>query len=464
MTNQCNNSRPLGLLEKFQLGKRFADCYGTVNLAAHLQHTASRPAQDETSWYLSRLVPAIQRICDEQPLLVSVVAKYDTAEAHWIQLEKIDVLDIVDFKTISLQDPSSIETLIAQQCGYYFNLGDTTKPLWKLCIASDPEDLNRTIIVFTWDHVICDGMSSTLFFDRFLDYLNTTNVAENTETTFTVKEINEFPTPFDQRSPPTPKLFTEVIPKAFKVLLLPSFITRYSENELWRGQHKAKEETHKTRVRILELDTEMLMIQCKAENSTPHSAIYVAAMMAASSELMDGYAKLATKTPINARSLSKPEVPHDEIGNFVGSFERTVRFPLKGSFWEESRRYRADLKDGRYDAGKASAYLRYLGAYPEEFKKYMTGPFSKYKIGRGGGIEFSDLALWNNQTGKGEWNLEKATFCQSINVYDTALTMNSVTVGNKLRVAITWQDGTLDVDRLDKFVAKINDILKEQCQ
>ncbi|KAI9289892.1 alcohol acetyltransferase [Umbelopsis sp. AD052] len=464
MANVSANSRPLGLLEKYQIGKRLANCYGTVTLTVNLHHATSRPAQDENSWYLAKLTPAIHQICNEQPYLVSVVANYNTPEAHWIQLENIDATDIVVSKTISLQDPTAVESLIAQQCNDAFDLNDTTKPLWRLCIASDPQDLNRCIIVLAWDHVIYDGISSTIFFDRFLELLNTTTETESSETTFSVKAIRKMPLPYDQRSPPTPKLITEVVPKAFTELLLPSFITRRSQVGLWRGQHKAKEETHKTRVRIIEIDTESLMARCKAENSTPHCAVHVAAIMAASSELMGNATKLSFKTPINARGLCNPAIPQNEIGNFVGSFETTVTVPLKRSFWDESRVYRAKLKDGKYNAGKASAYLAYLGSFPEEYKKYSKSPFEKHELGRGGGIELSDLALWKNQTGKGQWNLEKATFCQSINVYDTPLTMNSVTVGNKLRISITWQDGATDADKVDNFVKKVNQILIEQSQ
>ncbi|KAI8584580.1 hypothetical protein K450DRAFT_216994 [Umbelopsis ramanniana AG] len=464
MSDSPANSRSLGLLEKYQLGKRLADCYGTVNLAVHLHHATSRPAQDEKSWYLAKLTPAIHQICDEQPYLVSVVANYDTSKAHWIQLENMDALDIVVFKTISLQDPTAVESLIAQQCNHVFDLNDITKPLWKLCIASDPEDLNRCILVLTWDHVLYDGISSTIFFDRFLELLNSTNEVERSETTFAVQSISKMPLPYDQRSPPTPKLLTEVVPKAFTQLLLPSFITRRSQVGLWRGQHKAKEETHKTMVRIIEMDTDNLITRCKAEKSTPHCAVHVAAIMAASSELMDSATKLTLKTPINARGLCNPAIPHCEMGNFVGSFETTATVPLTRSFWEETRVYRAKLKDGKYNAGKASAYLAYLGSYPDEYKKYLKSPFEKHEIGRGGGIELSDLALWKNQTGKGQWNLEKATFCQSINVYDTPLTMNSVTVGNKLRIAITWQDGATDADKVDNFAKKVHQILIEQSQ
>jgi Alcohol acetyltransferase len=464
MSNVPANSRALGLLEKYQLGKRLADCYGTVNLAVHLHHTTSRPARDEKSWYLENLTPAIHQICNEQPYLVSVVANYDTSKAHWIQLEKIDASDIVIFETISLQDPSAIESLIARRCSYAFDMNDSTKPLWQLCVASDPEDLNRCIIVLTWDHVIYDGISSTIFFDRFLELLNSANAVENSETTFAVKSISKMPLPYDQRSPPTPKLLTEVVPKAFTELLLPSFITRRSQVGVWRGQHKAKEETHKTKVRIIEIDADHLTTRCKAEKSTPHCAVHVAAVMAASSELMGNAAKLTFKIPINARALCNPEIPHDEIGNFVGSFERTITVPLKGSFWEETRVYRAKLKDGRYNAAKASAYLAYLGSYPDEYKKYSKSPFEKYELGRGGGIELSDLGMWKNKTGKGQWNLEKAAFCQSINVYDTPLTMNSVTVGNKLQIAITWQDGATDADRVDNFAKKVCQILIEQSQ
>lgn len=464
MSTESANSRSLGLLEKYQLGKRLADCYGTVNLAAHLHHAASRPARDEKSWYLAKLTPAIQQICNEQPYLVSVVANYDTPTAHWIQLEKIDASDIVVCQTISLQDPSAVESLIAQQCRDAFDLNNATKPLWKLCIASDPEDLNRCIIVLTWDHVIFDGISSTIFFDRFLELLNSENLAEHSGTTFSVQAISKMPVPYDQRSPPMPNLLTEVIPKAFTELLLPSFITRRSQVGVWRGQHQAKEETHKTMVRIIEIDTEKLTARCKSEKSTPHCAVHVAAIQAASSELMGDSTKLVFKTPINARALCKPEIPQNEIGNFVGSFERTVAVPLKGSFWDETRVYRAKLKDGRYNAAKASAYLKYLGPYPDEYKKYSKSPFEKHELRRGGGIELSDLALWKNQTGNGQWTLEKATFCQSINVYDTPLTMNSVTVGNKLRIAIAWQEGATDADKVDSFARKVNDILIEQSE
>jgi hypothetical protein len=456
--------RSLGLLEKYQLAKDLAECYGTVNCAAHLQHATSRPAQDEQTWYLTRFVPAIQKICDEQPYLTAVVANYDSSDPHWIQLQKLDVMDILDFKTISFQDSSMLDAVIADECRYQFDLEDTGRPLWRLCVATDPEDLNRLIIIFTWQHVIADGMSSTIFFDRFLELLNQEEVAEINGTAINIKEIEVLPLPYDQRSSPMPNLITDVIPKAVSKLLLPKFITRRLEAENWGGQYNAKEERHKTLVRTIEFCIDDLLLRCKTEKSSPHCALYTAAIMAASSELMDGPAKLATVTPINSRSLCTPEIPKDEIGNFVGSFENTVCVPIKGSFWDEARLYRNQLKEGRRNAGMASQYLAYLGPYPSEWVKYFKSPLTKRKMGRNGGIELSDLALWKIESGKGEWNLEKATFCQSINVYGAVVAINAVTVGNILRTAIVWQDGVVDVDRIDRFVTKIKQILTEQCR
>ncbi|GAB5585228.1 Alcohol acetyltransferase [Umbelopsis nana] len=464
MPAKVTTLRSLGLLEKYQISKSLAECYGTVNLAAHIKHATSRPAQDEQTWYLSRFVPAIQQICNEEPYLTTIVAMHNTSDAHWTQLEKLDALDIVDFRSISFQECTSLDELISEECRYEFNLGDNTKPLWRLCIATDPKDLTRSVVIFTWNHVIGDGMSSTTFFDRFLELLNQGNVTEGTNTAIQVKEVNKLPLPYDQRSSPKPNLITDVIPKAVNELLLPKFITRRMEAEKWGGHHKAKEEKHKSVVRTLEFCSDRLVTRCKQEQVSPHCALYIAAIMAASSELMDGPGKLVTATPINARSLCKPEIPKDEIGNFVGSFENPVRVPLKGSFWDEARLYRHKLKVGRRDASMVSQYLAYLGPYPNEWIKYSKSPFKKCKMGRDGGFELSDLALWKNKSGNGEWNLEKATFCQSINVYGVFMCMNAITVGNILRTTIVWQDGVADVDRIDKFIARIKQTLTEQCQ
>jgi hypothetical protein len=42
--------------------------------------------------------------------------------------------------------------------------------------------------------------------------------------------------------------------------------------------------------------------------------------------------------------------------------------------------------------------------------------------------------------------------------------MNSITVGNKLRIAIVWQEGATDANKVDNFVKKVNQILIEQSQ
>jgi hypothetical protein len=464
MTETSSKIRPLGLLEKYQVSKSIADCYGTVNLAAHLEHSSGWQDQDVQAWFLARLVPAMQKICEREPLLSIVVENHDKPDAYLRQIAKLNVMDIVEFKTASFQDNAVFQELVGTECRHNFRVEDASKPLWRLCVITHPEDTKHCIIFFTWQHVIGDGMSSTMFFDKFLDILNNGNIDQNPESTIQLKKIDEIPLPYDQRGSPKPNIITEVVPKAISALFTPKFISQRLDANRWAGEFTAKEEKHNTTARTFEISLEKLLPRCKSEKVTPHCALYIAAITAASSELIDGPAKITIATPVNARQFCNPKIPADEIGNFVGVLDNAVQVPLKEPFWDEARKYRKKLKENQRDEAIATQYLGFLGTYPEEWVKFFKKPLTNSKMGRSGGLELSDLAWWQPKVGKGDWVVEKATFCQSINVYGTNISLNAVTVGSALRVAAVWQNGHIDVTKAEKFITKIQDILRDQSQ
>ncbi|KAJ2962565.1 hypothetical protein NQZ79_g2416 [Umbelopsis isabellina] len=464
MTGTSPKIRSLGLLEKYQVSKSIAECYGTVNLAVHLEHSTGWQDQDVQTWFLARLVPAIQQICDQEPLLSIVVANHDKSDVYLTQIAKLDVKDIVEFKTASFQDNTVFQELVAAESRHDFPVNDSSKPLWRLCVVTHPEDTKRCIIFYTWQHVIGDGMSSTMFFDKFLDIMNNVPVEQNPETAIKLQKIDDLPLPYDQRGSPKPNILTEVVPKAISALFTPKFIAQRLDAQRWAGEFNAKEEKHNSTVRTFEVSLDKLLLRCKSENVTPHCALYIAAITAASSELIDGSAKITTNTPVNARKFCNPEVPADEMGNFVGVLDNTIQVPLREPFWDEARKYRKKLKEDQRSEALATQYLGFLGSYPEEWVKFFKKPLTNSRMGRSGGLELSDLAWWQPKYGKGDWVVEKATFCQSINVYGVNMSLNAITVGSALRVSVVWQDGHVDATKVDQFISKIQNILKEQSQ
>ncbi|EGG18510.1 hypothetical protein DFA_04004 [Cavenderia fasciculata] len=493
---KLNHSRGLGLLERYQVSKQLANVYGTLLLSAHIQLDYPLPFNnnnnnnnndnDNVDRYLyNKLSRAIQLLCNEQPLLSVTIADIETTTPRFNPIDSIDYNDLVTVDHgIAFFDDTVLTSVLEKEIGTDFDLTSKTVPLWRLHILTHQDRSTELFVILTVHHVISDGLSTTIILSRLLELLNQPETKTETESNdndengqdgatnnnnnIIIDNSTKLNESLDKRTPHHPTAM-DLLPIIIKHKLLPSFITRYFEVPFWAGQTPAVKQTHNTLVRVFEIPADKftkLLNKCKLEKTTPHAAIYISTILANLIALSQDTMSLRTCTPINARSLCVPEAPQSEVGNFVGSFDRSKSYSAtilreSNQFWEACREYKTDLAASSIGAIKSTNMLHYVGDFPSKWIEFWTSKLTSTPMGRSCSFEVSDVGRWGQQQQQQQtsqpqqWKLISSTYAQSANVYGSTFNINLVSVCGSSRATCTWQKGSVDENTIQTIIDNI---------
>jgi NRPS condensation-like uncharacterized protein len=201
----------------------------------------------------------------------------------------------------------------------------STAPLIRVALLRAP---TSSAIVLTFDHTIGDGVSSFLVLNDLVAALNDR--------------------PLEIRS----------VPPALEDLIARSLGDTVAEALREPDERMAEPVSHRPfdglppflhAVAMTEADTARLVARCRAEHTTVHAAIIVAASRARSQQFGDAFVRALS--PINVRELIR--AGDDCAAYFTGTC--TGLAPADGnSFWEQARTMSADLAGARSAAGVVS--------------------------------------------------------------------------------------------------------------
>lgn len=454
--------RPLGLLEKYQLSKQLTQAYGNVTLTAELEHpNLYKEQQNIEKVYQLAFAPALTRMVETHPNLSLTVRDKTENTAHLVQLDTINLADNVQLTNIT-----SLQDLIAEQTGAEFDV-DSLLPLWRIKIM--PQTSTSCIVVFTVHHIIADGMSLCIFWGDFLQGLNNKQQEEqqfdanekNKEEEILIIHVKEsvIPLPYEESGAPSLSLAWDVVPVLCHSLipkLLPTALARYVDPisyDGWKGDFAAIEgEAHNTDVRLISVPRDIwkpIMVEAKRQGISVHAILFMS-MMLAWTRLYPDQTTTEVSTPINCRGLCNPPVPNNQIGNFVGAYTSIwTGKQLQQDIWLLAKKYNNDLNKNKLDGAKQPLFLKYLPEFPASYCDFWYDKRKNSTLGRAGGIELSDLGRFScNQDA---WKAKQMYFCQSAQTFTNAFTLNSITTNDALFCTLSWQIGSLDVVKMDKF-------------
>ncbi|KAI9494519.1 alcohol acetyltransferase [Zychaea mexicana] len=493
--------RPFGLLEKYQVSKYLTRCYGTLAATAVIRHSPRPDKQhDVKQFYLSQLHAPLERLIEKHPQLSLAVAEHDKPSAHFVRLTQFDLSAVVHVihEQVPFWDRSELAKLIATECDHEFDLNNQTNPLWQLRIGVHDDRLDECSIVFTAQHVIADGKSLAIFWQDLLAEINGTTSSSSSTATARQEEGEEDETynnegyvikpktlapimpPYEDRQSPMPTAgnILGVVSRMLAKKTLPGFLIRRWFPQGWAGDYPAitnkSKAQHDTVVRAIELGGTTWSVVCATSREhkvTPHAAI-MAAVVLALAEVYPETTTVSTGTPVNCRSFCKPPVPENEMGNFVGSYSHTWDLPSLSSwgFWDMAKTYHAQLKANKHEAAKDAGLLKYLSKYPEDYTKFWYDHWKSNPImHRAGGVELSDLGKFvlpplTTETAVDDlWQIESIWFCQSAQIFTSALSVNSISTMDSMYATVGWQKGSLDVCKADTFVLLVIRHLKNCC-
>lgn len=437
--------RPLGLLEKYQTSKQLTHAYGNITMTATLEHDV----MDETAetFYMRRFQPALTRLIETHAGLSMVIRDKTENSVHFEQLTSIDLSKVVTISTT----PMSLEELIREQTTTEFDL-DSFIPLWRFkIIAQTPTTCTVSLGLH---HVIGDGMSLVVLWNGLLQELNNeNNLLEEKVTSVQVRKMH-LPLPYELSNSPNISLLWDVVPVICKSLIpkvLPVSIARMVDplgSNGWKGDFAALEgEPHDTQLRTIHVPLDIwkpIAEECKTRGISPHAIIFVA-MLLAWKRLYPGETT-EVATPVNCRGLCNPPVSQNQVGNFVGAYTSIWTGKQldesEKDIWKMATRYNQDLKGNKMEAGKQALFLKYLPEFPASYCDFWYDKRKNSTLGRTGGLELSDIGKFNYQGN--DWKLKEMYFCQSAQIFTTALGVNSISVNDNLYCTLGWQKGSLD--------------------
>lgn len=434
--------RAVGNLEKYQLSKQLTKSYGTVNVTCLLQHAARPDGLDTApdalkSYYVEQFKAALEGVVADHPGMRVAVSEPAQATAHFVPVT-VDLDRVIRVKIAEFWDAHVQASLIAEECREEFDLHDATLPLWRFTVHAHPSRDGECLVTFSVQHVIGDGTSLKIFWQDFLKRLNGEACQGQGQ--------DEMPPAFEKRNGPkmsvldTASLIGQVIGKK----LLPA---SWQGPPTWAGDACATGASHDTEARVVKLETEAWAKVCrraKEHGVTPHAPL-MTSLLKAWAEVYENAPALESVTPINCRHMCDPPVPGNEMGNFVGSYNAVwKRQEIRDTdFWRLAQRYQSQMRAEKREAAKQVFQLDFLKPYPEAYSQFWQDK-RKNPMGRSGGLELSDLGKISLPSQeKAAWTVREIYFCQSAQIFTTALGVNTVTAADTMHATFCWQRGAL---------------------
>ncbi|KAI8334621.1 alcohol acetyltransferase [Chlamydoabsidia padenii] len=446
MTHQYIPQRPLGMFEKNQLAKQLTKGYASVTLTAVLHHPPRTisPAPFYKRYLYSALSPLIQ----QHPMLRLTVANIDQPSVHFVQLTRLRLDDLV---MVTDQDAfwnvATQERIITEECQHEFNLFGMV-PLWRLRVSCHPDRLDQCSITLSLQHVIADGLSTTIIWHDILRNLNNDNLENlDDKEMFDTSGTCDVPLPIEHRHGPYDPTISPQDP-------MPA--------DGWQGDFPAPDnETLDTVLRLVKVDRSIwmrLVDKAKTRGVSMHAVIYASYLLSWMAEYPDRSVK--TVTAINCRPYC--HVPDDELGIFFGRYE--LGWPLADlasctSFWTLAKDYHDLIQRNKLLTCQRSLLMGdSLPAYPDDYCNVWYDARKKYAMGRSGGLNMSDLGRFGYSV-DGSWTLHDMWFAQSAHTFATILALNVITVNESMHAAITWQRGSVQENKalgvIDLFVSRL---------
>lgn len=446
--------RVLGAFEKYQVSLQLVKCYGAVAHTAVIHHAPRRSSSDVKEYYLGRLHPALARLVEKHPLLSVAVRDVDKPTVCYVTIPDFDLESIVTFGELAFWEADAQAHRLAEQCDKEFDLDDQSLPLWRLHIDTHPDRPEECSVTVAIHHGMADGKSLSIFWHELMQHLNSNISPFQCQGPYIIHS-NRSPInpPFEERNGPTLGFVDGIKYKASK--LFPSWFE--TPKNAWQGDRPAimdkDRSRHDTGVRVIKLGGPAWPKICetaKEHGVTPHAAI-MAAVLLAFVQVYPDEQVLETYTPIDCRPFCQPSIPGDEMGNFIGSYAKVWTLQsLKNkydtsSFWELAKLYHANLRANKIEAAKEVRYLQLQSRYPEDFCEPWYEKWQTCRMGRSGGIEFSDLGRSNLM------NVREVYFCQSAQTFTIGWGVNTISTKDCMYATLSFQKGALDETKLEAF-------------
>ncbi|NET75550.1 condensation protein [Okeania hirsuta] len=211
-------------------------------------------------------------------------------------------------------------------------------PLCRLTILYPDYYHNSCEIVMTFHHGIVDGISCMQFIDELVCYCQQITDGENVSTVESLKLL-----------PPAEDLLNYKIinEKAIESHQLTKEKQTIVPQLIIEQEASANERFTRMLPRMLSQEkTKMLIKKCKQEETTVHSAICTAMLLASAKLLsIDNQVNFSYGFPVNLRKYCEPEITNENLGCFISVLAFNQLIHQNTFFWDLARECKAKTHD-----------------------------------------------------------------------------------------------------------------------
>ncbi|KAJ3015348.1 hypothetical protein HKX48_004655 [Thoreauomyces humboldtii] len=440
-------SRELALLDKYSLIRGMPDApqYGNVAISVLLQRPSSSPSTATSTDIVTRALPDLVGL---SPSLLRSIDDPRTKPV-WVWIERdVAITEVLVVRQVDGLDAASIDDI---QTNLVNDIIDPTRPqtpLWRIAVHESASAPDTFLLSYVWSHSLVDGMGALNLVQAFVPLLDFTSpVLEPLPTTISLSE--------EQRRADLPLGLEERMDtgaNAWAVtghLVRESWNKRFNPKRYWAGNPEIQPApVPHTTIQTRAFPLAKLLALARQEKTTVHSAFEELAVRALHQVVgPDKVIQTGCVVNIRAPCVNAPVDTVRELGNYTTSNRTT--YPANrqlGPFWETARAYRKDLTGRLPSAITMVGLLKFL-PYPQGFNDYWDGTGKGTGTGRSATLEISNLGA-----AKLDAELVKAAyFGAGPGLHGAAVLINVVTVGDRISMSVSSQQGALEDGLLSRF-------------
>jgi len=397
------------------------------------------------------LYPALRALVVRHPALGVHVVGEETADPYFVRLKSVNLNKIVRYEDAEID----LNEFLGQEHSTPFPIAieGQPQPLWRIVV------LERTgQIAFIYHHVIADGTSGLSFHRSLLAALNKASLEEQPNSIADVPQDKAFFPSMEDH------LHLTLSWKSYIHHQFPSLAPKPNPPPpgLWTGRpHMFENNVCRTFARAVQVPWETLFAireNCRKENVTlqPFLQIIVGQAIA---EAVPEAGALQCAAAISLRRYLK-DVGPDDLGVWISAWSEiyTRQELIEGEGetatpWDLVRRAKT-LVDREINRGTKDVLLAFMKFDPDIRASLLAKPGKP----RANTYSVTNVGLFDGgaQDERDGFKGEDMVFSQSSHVQGSALQYQVVgTKGGSLSLCVTWQEGVVDVDVVERINEKL---------
>ncbi|KAH6625914.1 alcohol acetyltransferase [Boeremia exigua] len=414
-TSALEKLRQCGRLETYSTARHHLGFYNNVGLTA--TYTTSSALKDPLE---NVVFTALRHVIGKHSNLsaIPVNEEKSSPDVYLARLPEIDLRTCVEFhaRTTPIRQgdeaDDELDELLRDQHDRNFKGNVPSRPYWRLLVTSSPTTPGPFTASWIFHHALCDGASSMLFHQSFLDGLNTPDLDASP---IVKAPSTSLPPSLEELHPMT--LSWTLFLRAIASSILPSSLTRPAN--LWTGPPVPPNGTPAPQSATQTLyfsaaTTRALATKCREEKTSVTAALTALTAAALHASAAPNQA-LSIDVPISLRPCLAPRENEmlSATANCTASFpapDSAATGALQYFSWAAARAVKRDIatevrKNG---ADNPVALLRYVSNMASHFTQ-------KEGAEREASAEVSCLGVWKGvQRDNAGWALSRLCFSQCV--------------------------------------------------